>query len=192
MSVLIIMSAVAIAIVLFGGLAAAAVFRDLPEHPADIQAMLTEDVLTDEELQSYLPDQKIEAIKRYRELTGHGLKLSKDVVEYMIANPNAKKIKTGLAADTRGAGVRDLVLEGRYDEAVAIYEAFMGVDKFTAQEAIRDLRREINAEIALSDDNDLSDIQHMLNQGRKIEAIKAYMAQTGVSLKEAKQSIEDM
>ncbi|MEO1286296.1 MAG: ribosomal protein L7/L12, partial [Chloroflexota bacterium] len=86
-------------------------------------------VLNDEEFQSYLPHKKINAIKRYRELTGLGLKEAKQAVEYIIAHPEQKKVKSGLAANTGGAGVRDLLLDNRFEEAVDVYAAFMGVDE---------------------------------------------------------------
>ena len=53
--------------------------------------------LADAELQSHLPDMKINAIKRYRELTGAGLKESMDAVEYAMAHPEqvGQKGKSG-------------------------------------------------------------------------------------------------
>jgi ribosomal protein L7/L12 len=150
------------------------------------------DALADAELQSYLPNNKINAIKRYRELTNVGLKEAKDAVEYAIAHPeSAKKGRSGLDVNTGGAGVRDLILEGRIDEAVTVYAAFMGVDEFTAKDAVANLERQLNAETRLNDDG-MNSVRDLLEQGNKIEAIKQYRLLTGVGLKEAKDAVEGM
>ncbi len=106
--------------------------------------------LADEELQSYLPDQKIRAIKRYRELTRATLRDAKDAVDYLIAHPEAlEKAKhdrlhgaSARLADTGGAGVRDLIAEGRTEQAVRVYAEFMGVDEFTARAAVERMEGE--------------------------------------------------
>jgi len=107
-------------------------------------------VLDDGEFRSTLPKQKISAIKRYRELTGADLKEAKTAVEYMIAHPQlADQYKSGvqqsqtrLSADTGGAGIQDLLAEGRFEEAADVYAAFMGVDKFTARNVITQMANE--------------------------------------------------
>lgn len=148
--------------------------------------------IADAELQSYLPDNKINAIKRYRELTGVGLKEAKDAVEYAIAHPeSAKKGRSSMEADTGGAGVRDLIAEGRIEEAVTVYAAFMGVDEFTARDAVANLERQLNAENRLSDDG-MDTVRDLVAEGNKLEAIKQYRLLTGVGLKEAKDAIEGM
>ncbi|MCA9912781.1 MAG: hypothetical protein KC496_05515 [Anaerolineae bacterium] len=109
------------------------------------------EALADEELQSYLPDQKIAAIKRYRQLTGSGLAEAKYAVEYLMANPGtlAKAKHDSLTAaanrlaDTGGAGVRDLIDEGRIEEAVRVYADFMGVDEYTARDAVEKMQNEL-------------------------------------------------
>ena len=113
--------------------------------------------VADDELQSYLPNQKINAIKRYRDLTGAGLKEAKEAIEYVIANPDAlEKSKSAKLSHTGGAGVQDLIAEGRIDEAIKVYAAFMGVDQFTAREAVEALIDQSNRENRLVDryDND--------------------------------------
>lgn len=113
------------------------------EIPFDPQGLSLE-VLADEEFQSYLPNQKIAAIKRYRQLTGCGLKEAKGAVDYVFANPDAiEKAKSGSRlVDTEGAGVRDLIDEGRIEEAVRVYADFMGVDEYTARDAVERMRKE--------------------------------------------------
>src|SRR5262245_43530696 len=62
--------------------------------------------------------QKIDAIKRYRELTNYGLKEAKDAVEYIMVYPWEKsEKKSAVPYDTQDAGVRDLIKAGKMDEA---------------------------------------------------------------------------
>jgi ribosomal protein L7/L12 len=184
--------AVLVAIFLFMMISAGAANNSSKGYSAYSGEGIDWDVIADAELQSYLPKNKISAIKRYRELTGQGLKEAKDAVEYAIAHPeSAKKGRSGLDADTGGAGVRDLIAEGRIAEAVTVYAAFMGVDEFTAKAAIAELERQLNAENRLSDDG-MDSVRDLLEAGNKIEAIKQYRLLTGVGLKEAKDAVEGM
>lgn len=117
---------------------------------ASAPLVINDEALDDDELQSYLPGQKIAAIKRYRELTGVGLKDAKEAIEAVIADPDAAKNKRKralhrLSDDAQGAGVRDLIAEGRLDEAAEVYAQFMGVDAYTARAAIADIAEEITA-----------------------------------------------
>lgn len=151
------------------------------------------DALRDDELQSYLPERKIDAIKRYRDLSGLGLRESKFAIDYIIEHPERLKKRSASAPEDAGAGVRDLVEEGRYDEAEKVYAAYMGVDVFTAKEAITGIRRDINAEMSLRDESDEQDnIQELLSAGRKIEAIKLYMTEANVDLATATKAINEL
>lgn len=190
MAIWIVVLAVIIAALLFAMIIAGA-SKQSNIAPMQIEA-IDWDAIADSELQSYLPNMKINAIKRYRELTGVGLKEAKDAVEYAIAHPEAaKKGRRALDADTGGAGVRDLIVEGRIDEAVSVYAAFMGVDEFTARDAIASLEAQLNAENRLSDDG-MDTVRELLETGDKLEAIKQYRLLTGVGLKEAKDAVEGM
>lgn len=100
------------------------------------------DVIADAELQSYLPDYKINAIKRYRELTGLGLKEAKEAIEYVLAHPEERE-KSHKLIDTDAGGVRDLIAEGRIDEAIKLYASFMGIDEYSARDAIHEMQREM-------------------------------------------------
>jgi len=151
-------------------------------------------VLADPALQSCLPHQKLQAIQRYRELTNLGLKEAKETIEYIIEHPEALKkgkSESGKIVDTDGAGVKDLIAEGRINEAVEVYAAFMGVDEFTAQEAVEQLRREPQATERLGLD-DLAEVRLLVAQNRKIEAIKRYRELTNTTLKEAKDVVDRM
>jgi ribosomal protein L7/L12 len=138
-------------------------------QPADMDW----DVVDDAELQAYLEKrQKIQAIKRYRELSGSDLKSAKEAVEYLLAqaaNPDwLEDISTLDQVDTAQdnlfqvvdaddrqkkpkrppthdltAGIRDMLMEGRTAEAVEIYRKFTGVDQYTAQDAIAEIEREL-------------------------------------------------
>lgn len=148
------------------------------------------DAFNDPQVQSSIEQgQKIEAIKRYRELTGMGLKESKDAIEYAMANPtHAKKKKA--AYDTQDAGVRDLIQEGRLGEAVEIYRKFAGVDEYTARDAVTEIERELRLGRETSSQVDEAELGELLQQGKKIEAIKAYREATGLGLQEARDNIE--
>jgi len=88
---------------------------------------------------------KIEAIKRYQELTGAGLKESKDVIEYLAKNPDVweEKKKAPRPELDDAPGIRDLLEEGRDDEAVEVYRKFAGVDGYTARAAVEQIKREM-------------------------------------------------
>ncbi|MDQ7026891.1 MAG: hypothetical protein Q9P44_15185 [Anaerolineae bacterium] len=153
------------------------------------------DAIADSELQSYLPHMKIKAIRRYRELTGAGLKEAKEALEYVLAHPEhaAKKGKSGAGGlvDTEGAGVRDLIHEGRIDEAVAVYASFMGVDEFTARDAIEQMQREESATYNLSVES-MDEVRQLVTSGNKIAAIELYRDLTQLDLAEAKDEIDRM
>jgi ribosomal protein L7/L12 len=184
--------AMLIAAFLFMMIIGGAVNNQSKNWPANMSEVVNWDAMADAELQSSLPDMKINAIKRYRELTGVGLKEAKDAIEFVMAHPDsANKGRSSLKADTGGAGVRDLIAEGRIDEAVTIYAAFMGVDEFTARTAISELECQLSAENRLSDDG-MDTVRELLDGGNKIEAIQQYRLLTGVGLKEAKDAVEEM
>lgn len=145
MATFIILLAVVVAFILFVFLA----LLSSAKAPKLDEDALNWNALADDELQSYLPGRKINAIKRYRDLTGADLKTAKQSIEYIIANPEAlAKAKNKLTnaasrlADQAGDGVRDLIAEGKFDEAIRVYAQFMGVDQFTARDAIEQLQRD--------------------------------------------------
>ncbi len=148
----------------------------------------------DERIQEALDKgNKIEAIKVYREQTGLGLKEAKDAIEYAQANPDIVGEKKKRASyDKPDAGIRDLVEEGRIDEAIEVYQKFAGVDEYTAMDAVadieHDLRQSESAEVSDIDDR----VRNLALEGKKIEAIKLYCEMTGLGLKEAKDAVEGM
>jgi hypothetical protein len=110
-----------------------------------IQAVMDWDAINDEVIQAALAKRnKIEAIKRYRKLTGQGLKDSKDAIDYVLLHPEERGDKKKKAAyDAQDAGIRDLIQAGRLDEAVEIYQKFAGVDSYTARDAVDEIARDI-------------------------------------------------
>ena len=83
-------------------------------------------------------------------------------------------------------------IEDRIDEAIQVYSAFMGVDEFTARDAINDLEHELMAEANLSEIVDMDTIHDLLLEGKKIEAVKHYREQTGTDLASAKRAIDEL
>lgn len=82
------------------------------------------------------------------------------------------------------AGVRDLLAQGRDEEALQIYQRFTGVDLFTAREAVTRLKREVQ----LGDME--KDLKRRLRLGDKAGAIELYQKTTGATLAEALSVIE--
>lgn len=129
-----------------------AVSRQERNNPKPEQIMTDWEAINDEVVQAEITTgNKIGAIKRYRLLTGQGLKESKDAIDYAMLHPDEHSAKKKKATyDAQDAGVRDLILEGRLDEAVEIYQKFAGVDAYTARDAVDEIARDLH----LSDQSD--------------------------------------
>lgn len=158
MAMMIVISAVIVAIVLFIFFAfAGASSNSTP--PENIAEAVDWNAIADAKLQSYLPNKKINAIKRYREITGRGLKEAKEAVEYAMAHPEAgkKSRSSRQVIDTDGAGVRDLIADGRIEEAIDIYATFMGIDEYSARDAINEMQREMNLDDVAHDSGSSDD-----------------------------------
>ncbi len=125
-----------------------AVSRKEENKPVLPQAEIDWEAINTEAVQSALEvGNKIQAIKKYRQLTGQGLKESKDAIDYAALHPEERFEKTKkkkATADTQDAGIRDLILEGRMDEAVEVYQKFAGVDAYTAKDAVDEIARELH------------------------------------------------
>ena len=133
---------------------------------------------------------KIKAITVYRQLTGVDLKTAKRAIEYLLAHPEARGRKKGRQPDDSAAGLRDLVREGRIDEAAELYRQFAGVDQYTAEDAIAEIVREVRLEDGDTDPVRDPRVLELLENGQKIGAIKVYRELTGASLKTAKEAVE--
>jgi tetratricopeptide (TPR) repeat protein len=135
-----------IVFVIFMGLIALTIFlwnRDRKQQlqkPADIDI----NALADPKIQAAVASgHKINAIKIYRELTGVGLKDAKDAIEFFEKHPEILSEKKK-APELRlsDSGIRDLIDEGRTEEAIEIYQKFAGVDEYTARDAVEQIKRE--------------------------------------------------
>lgn len=142
--------------------------------------------------------QKIEAIKRYRELTGVGLKEAKDAVEALERGEPVPVTQTPAAPN---ASVQDLLREGKKLEAIKLYREQSGLGLKEAKDAVDAMelggfsappplvsKRTITSEMAVDD----AELRGHVTGGRIIEAIKRYRELTGLGLKESKDAIESL
>lgn len=142
--------------------------------------------------------QKIEAIKRYRELTGVGLKEAKDAVEAMERGEEVP-VARAPAVSAPAASVQDLLRSGRKIEAIKLYREQSGLGLKEAKDAVeamergdppplRTPKRTITSEMAVDD----AELRGHVTGGRILEAIKRYRELTGLGLKESKDAIESL
>jgi len=146
---------------------------------------------------------KIEAIKRVRELTGLGLKEAKDYVEGLplaalhelptpappagnddLAAPDLAEVSALLAGGNKIAAIKRL----RELTGLGLKEAKDYVEGLPLSGAIPALPPSAN--VALAASADLSEVHLLAQQGQKIAAIKRYRELTGVGLKEAKDYVD--
>lgn len=104
---------------------------------------------------------------------------------FNVSERRAKKRKARkhgqLPAD---AGVRELIAEGKLDEARELYQQFTGVDMFTAKEAIDEMAREFR--LTMIDD----DVLMTLSDEGKAAAIQRYQEDTGADFDAALKHVE--
>ena len=80
-------------------------------------------------------------------MTSQGLKESKFAVEYAMEHgDNRLKDRKRRLMDRSDDGLRDLIIAGKIEEAVEVYQKFAGVDKFSARDAIQQLQEELERE----------------------------------------------
>lgn len=108
------------------------------------------------------------------------------VLMMIIINQNAAAKQKNTQSSLSDAGVRDLLAQGRDDEALQVYQRFTGVDLFTAKEAIADLKQQV-----LLGEME-QDLKRRLRLGDKAGAIEQYQQATGATLAEALAIIEAM
>jgi hypothetical protein len=91
-------------------------------------------VLLSREIQRYLPDQKTEAIIRYRQLTGADVQDATQTIAYHITYPNhvpAQFVHYELT-DEQIDSIHRLLRRGKRDEAHRRYQDMTGIDQFAA------------------------------------------------------------
>jgi hypothetical protein len=110
---------------------------ELWQHPADDNIDIPAPALHDQALKYYVESgNMLHAIETYQMLTGASVKEARNAVFYMA---RLAKAKGRLTVSDAGAGIRDLLAEGRIDEAIKAYRVYNGVDEFTARDAVVDL-----------------------------------------------------
>jgi ribosomal protein L7/L12 len=137
---------------------------------------------------------KIEAIKRVRELTGMGLKEAKDYVEgWQQAGTTPPLQVTSPTATVSLDDVRALLQQGRKIEAIKVYRQLTGVGLKEAKDYVDALeagRAPPAAAASPAPAGGLDEVRALALQGNKIQAIKRYRELTGVGLKEAKDYVD--
>ncbi|MGB1286229.1 MAG: hypothetical protein ACPG7F_06845 [Aggregatilineales bacterium] len=183
MAIGVVVAAVMVAVFLLVFFGVTAMRKQRESLQIDMNAIVQDEALRD----AIENNKKLEAIRRYRGLSGTDLRTAKQQVEYWIENPKImQKQKIRDLSGAAGAGIRDKVMQGQFDEAVQLYAGFMGVDKFTAEAAIQQLSRELH----LDDMQD--DLARLLRLGDKAGAIESYQSVTGADLAEALTVIEKL
>jgi ribosomal protein L7/L12 len=140
---------IGLGLVIRGNAKASDVSSNIPPVSLDPQA-----VASDPEFLDHLQnDRKINAIKRYRELTGVGLKEAKDSVEYFEAHPEAlvdivdkrtnRLSVEGGSGTPFDAGIRELIKQNKSHEAIKVYQDFTGASLSEAAIEIERLTWEI-------------------------------------------------
>lgn len=88
--------------------------------------------------------------------------------------------------------LRSLLADGRKLEAIKLYREHTGAGLAEAKNAVESLERgESLPQRPPSGDSSLEwDVVSLLEQGRKIEAVKVYRERTGVGLKQAKDAVD--
>lgn len=120
-------------------------------------AGLNWEVLLSPEVQACLPYNKAEAIKIYQERTNVGLQEAMAAVEYAAAHPepapSMRVVEILNKVRQESNGLRNLLREGKRDEALKTYQALTGVDQFEANKAVNALEEDIRMEAARYDEH---------------------------------------
>jgi ribosomal protein L7/L12 len=159
---------------------------------------------------------KMEAIKLYRADTGASLALARAAIERIELALSTDPLlpdephTPALPGDTPDAfkrEVEELLLRGKKIEAIRRYREQSGLDLREARDAVELMEQELSlpggtppliqydqgVEGALQTAEEPGEaVRRALQDGRKIEAIKRYREQTGLSLREAKDAVDQM
>ncbi|MCB9134744.1 MAG: ribosomal protein L7/L12 [Anaerolineales bacterium] len=151
--------------------------------------------------------QKINAIKLVREKTGWGLKEAKDYVDALEAGnptpPIPARTSSPIFSDPVGGGIdweriRQELAHGRKIEAIKLYRARTNVGLKEAKDAVEMFERgqmppppsTPPSSSSIPGNVDIAQIRRLLAQGKKLEAVKLFRAQTGLGLQESLVVIE--
>lgn len=88
--------------------------------------------------------------------------------------------------------LRSLLADGRKLEAIKLYREHTGAGLAEAKDAVESLEHggPLPQRSPSEDSSVELDVVSLLEQGRKIEAVKVYRERTGVGLKQAKEAVE--
>jgi ribosomal protein L7/L12 len=181
----------------------ATVFATEPRAETRVAPTVQLDSPTEGELRDLVArGQKIEAIKRVRELTGLGLKEAKDYVERL---PQIVTLAAAPATEARAdereveREARALLASGDTIGAVKRVRELTGWGLKESREYVQSLSptlpgsaSPIGAAFPLSDPATDPDVQMQLAKGNKIQAIKRVRELTGWGLKEAKDYVDGL
>lgn len=138
----------------------------------------------------------INAIKLYREETGAGLKEAKDAVERMRAALAGLPSRPELRTDTVNLDrVQQEIAAGRLINAIKLYREATGVGLKEAKEAVERMQASpmpVPPERGSLDASLESELSALLAGGRIIEAVKLTRERLNLSLKEAKDYVDDV
>ncbi len=180
---------------------------DLPQGPSsDINREAASPLLAEQIRLLLIADNKIEAIRVYREATQSGLKTAKEAVEAferggLLQIPTSSSSELAADAVLRQVGlqakIEGMVHKGNKLQAIAIYRRETGVDLKAAKDAIEALERgepwvaPMPVGLSPQVDSDVGDqVRELLRNGKKIDAIKLVREKTGMGFAEAKTMVE--
>ena len=140
----------------------------------------------------------LEAIRAYRDQTGAGLddalaavdRFQRELVPDEGMQPQADR-SLSEAVSLEGPDVTTLLQAGRKLDAIRIYREQTGASLKDATDMIKDLERKLD----LADQSEIEhsqDAATLLRAGRKLDAIRVYREQHGLSLKDATEAISDL
>lgn len=187
-------------------------------NPQSISSLDGDNGISQRELVSLLMQgQKIQAIKRYRESTGLGLREAKDAIDLMeenlllhgpdfyqtrdvIPEPPGRAISEEVFSEEAfNEEIRGLLLKNQKIQAIKRYREQTGLGLREAKDAVEQLEKNVPVssfpgpvtpleEFSAADPGE--EVRTLLLEGKKIQAIKLYREQTGLGLREAKAAVD--
>ncbi len=141
----------------------------------------------------------LEAIRAYREQTGAELNDALTAVDNLqrqlapddAVQPQADRGLGGDMLTLQGPDVTALLQNGHKLDAIRIYREQTGASLKDATDAIKALESKLDAD----DDSEVEhnqDVETLLRGGHKLDAIRVYRQQTGASLKDATDEINEL
>ncbi|MBB6624180.1 ribosomal protein L7/L12 [Clostridium gasigenes] len=135
--------------------------------------------------------EKIKAIKRYRIVTGLGLKEAKDYVDSL--NKFDQSVVSDTMLENIDVELKNLIAEGKRIKAIKKYRIVTGLGLKEAKDYVDSLSKfdqSVGSDTML--ENIDVELKNLIEQGEKIKAIKRYRIVTGLGLKEAKDYVDSL